>query len=43
MQGNAVISIPAVKHCFFLEVGHRACLVEWALSVVGLACGMEVE
>lgn len=38
-----MISIPTVKDCLLLVVEHRTCLVEWALGVVGLTCGVEVE
>ena len=37
-----MISIPTIKYCL-LVVGYGTCLVEWALGVVGLTCGVEVE
>ena len=38
-----MVSVPTVKDCLLVVVGHRACLVEWTLGVMGLACGVKVE
>ena len=43
VHGDTVVSIPAVKDCFLCVTGHRACLVERALCVVGFTCGMAAE
>ena len=43
MEGDAVVAIPAVKNGLFCVTGYRACLVEWALCVVCLTCGVEVK
>ena len=43
VQGDTVVSIPAVKDCLVCVAGQEACLVERALCVVGFTCGMPVE
>jgi len=43
MEGNAVVAIPAVKDGLFGVAGYGACLMEWALRVVCLTCGVKVK
>lgn len=38
-----MVAIPAVKDSLFGVTGYRACLMEWALRVMGFTCGMKVK
>ena len=38
-----MVSIPAIKDSLFGVIGYRACLMEWALGVVGFKCGVKVK
>ena len=35
VEGYAVVSIPAVKYGLLFVTGYRACLMKWALCMVG--------
>ena len=43
MDGDAVVSVPAIKYSLLFVAGYRACLMKWALCVVGFKRCMEVE
>ena len=38
-----MVSIPAIKDSLFGVIGYRACLMEWALGVVGFKCVVKVK
>ena len=38
-----MVAIPAVKDSLFGVTGYIACLMEWALCVMGFACGVKVK
>ena len=38
-----MVAIQAVKDGLFGVSGYRACLMEWALCVMGLTCDMKVK
>ena len=38
-----MVAIPAVKDSLFGVTGYRACLMEWALCVMGFTCGVKVK
>lgn len=43
MEGNTVVSIPAVEAGRFGVTGYRACLMEGVLGVFGFTCGVKVK
>ena len=43
VEWHAVITVPAIEHCFLHVVWHRACLVERALGVMCFACCVKVQ